>query len=186
MCKAESFDGANPFHVTGLFQYPLKTSENQRFSDVFLGYRKRPVAQFTLPLLQCIVLNSLVGLFWRSKDKLTEKHFIYSFQLIGQAYTKLLEAVMSWQIFAQSLKFDSNCNNCYREMKFWKTSDLWQGQLIIRRYIFREPKSALNEGWGHLSCAKQDIGMVEGVLGVGFGELECSACPCGLGWAGGG
>ena len=24
--------------------YPLTTSENQRFSDVFKGYRKRPVA----------------------------------------------------------------------------------------------------------------------------------------------
>ena len=31
----------NPFHATGLFLYPLKT-ENQRFSDVFSGYRKRP------------------------------------------------------------------------------------------------------------------------------------------------
>ena len=36
--------GFNPFHVTGLLRYPLKTSENQRFSDVFRGYWKRPVA----------------------------------------------------------------------------------------------------------------------------------------------
>ena len=34
----------NPFHVTGLFQYPLKTSENLWFSDVFRGDWKRPVA----------------------------------------------------------------------------------------------------------------------------------------------
>ena len=27
----------NPFHATSLFQYSLKTSENQRFSDVFRG-----------------------------------------------------------------------------------------------------------------------------------------------------
>ena len=33
----------NRFHA-GLFQYPLKTSEIQRFSDVFRGYRMRPVA----------------------------------------------------------------------------------------------------------------------------------------------
>ena len=32
----------NPFHVIGLFPYPLKISENQRFSDVFRRYRKRP------------------------------------------------------------------------------------------------------------------------------------------------
>ena len=34
---------SNPFHATGLFLYPRKTSENQRFSDFFRGYRKRLV-----------------------------------------------------------------------------------------------------------------------------------------------
>ena len=29
----------NPFHAIGLILYPLKTSENQRFSDVFREYR---------------------------------------------------------------------------------------------------------------------------------------------------
>ena len=38
----------NPFQPTGLFLYPppkkkKKISENQRISDVFRGYRKRPV-----------------------------------------------------------------------------------------------------------------------------------------------
>ena len=35
---------ANPFHATGLFLYPLKTSETLWFSNVFRGYRKRPMA----------------------------------------------------------------------------------------------------------------------------------------------
>ena len=34
----------NSFHTAGLFLYPLKTSENQRFSDVFRGCRKGLVA----------------------------------------------------------------------------------------------------------------------------------------------
>ena len=34
----------NPFHATGLFLYPLKTSENLWFFDVSRGYRKKPVA----------------------------------------------------------------------------------------------------------------------------------------------
>ena len=34
----------NPFHATGLFLYPLETSENLSLSDDFRGYRKRPVA----------------------------------------------------------------------------------------------------------------------------------------------
>ena len=36
---------ANSFHATNLFLYPLKTSENQTFSDVFGGYGKRTVAK---------------------------------------------------------------------------------------------------------------------------------------------
>ena len=32
------------FYATGLFLYPLKTSENFWFSDVFRGYRKRSLA----------------------------------------------------------------------------------------------------------------------------------------------
>ena len=35
----------NPFHATGLYLYPLKTSENQKFSHAFRGYGKRPVVQ---------------------------------------------------------------------------------------------------------------------------------------------
>ena len=42
-----SEDG-NPLHDKGLFLYPLKTSENLCFSDVFRGYRKRPVAWYGL------------------------------------------------------------------------------------------------------------------------------------------
>ena len=34
----------NPFHAAGIFLYPLRIPENQRFSDIFRGYRKRPLA----------------------------------------------------------------------------------------------------------------------------------------------
>ena len=44
MMTALFINSFNPFHATNLFLYPLKTSENLRFSDVFRGYRKRPVA----------------------------------------------------------------------------------------------------------------------------------------------
>ena len=42
--KRDKFAMINLFHTTDLFQYPLRTTENQIFSDVFRGYRKRPVA----------------------------------------------------------------------------------------------------------------------------------------------
>ena len=33
----------NPFYFTGRFLHPLKISDNQRFPNVFRGYRKRKV-----------------------------------------------------------------------------------------------------------------------------------------------
>ena len=43
-CFKVSFLLLNPFHATCLFLFPLNASENQRFSDNFRGYRKRPAA----------------------------------------------------------------------------------------------------------------------------------------------
>ena len=40
----EIFFPLDPFHANGFFIYPLKTSKNHWFSDVFRMYRKRPVA----------------------------------------------------------------------------------------------------------------------------------------------
>ena len=34
----------NPFNTTDLLLHPIKTSEDQGISDIFRGYRKRPVA----------------------------------------------------------------------------------------------------------------------------------------------
>ena len=48
----------NPFHAIGLFLYPLKTSENLRFFDVFRGYRKRPVAWKGLNSFQKKIINA--------------------------------------------------------------------------------------------------------------------------------
>ena len=34
----------NSFHANPLFLYPLKTSENLRFSDIYWGYKNRTLA----------------------------------------------------------------------------------------------------------------------------------------------
>ena len=34
----------NSFHASPLFLYPLKTSENHRFSDIYWGYKNRTLA----------------------------------------------------------------------------------------------------------------------------------------------
>ena len=36
----------NPFYATGIFYTPLKISENQKFSGVSKGYRKRQVTSY--------------------------------------------------------------------------------------------------------------------------------------------
>ena len=54
----------NPFHATGPFQHPLKTTENRRFTDVFRGYWKRPVAWKGLTVLHvsyCFIHTSFVA-----------------------------------------------------------------------------------------------------------------------------
>ena len=42
--RSDKFAMINLFHTTDLFQSPLRTSENQIFSDYLRGYRNRPVA----------------------------------------------------------------------------------------------------------------------------------------------
>ena len=54
----------NPFYPTGLFPYPLKTSEKQRFPHVFRGYRKRPVTWYGL-ILKVFTKNNTYKLYRR-------------------------------------------------------------------------------------------------------------------------
>ena len=59
-----------PFHTTGLFLYSLKTLENQKFPDVFMRYRKRPlewkglVCEFSTNENSVILTHSTSSIFW--------------------------------------------------------------------------------------------------------------------------
>ena len=44
-CEFEQIQYINLFHATALFLYPLKTSENQGFSDVYRRYRTSVIRQ---------------------------------------------------------------------------------------------------------------------------------------------
>ena len=70
-------DDVNPFHSASHFLYPLKTSENLWFSNVFRGYRKRPVAWFGLMMIKSnrASLNQVkLDVFWDAKRiKMKEK-----------------------------------------------------------------------------------------------------------------
>ena len=72
----------SPFYATDLFWYPLKTSENQRFSDVFRGYQKRSVAWngliVSLNLYEC------------------EANYLYILQILNK--TSCIELSLSFRI----------------------------------------------------------------------------------------
>ena len=42
-CGYSLFFKVNPSHTIGMFLYPLKTSQNRWFSNVFRRYKKRPI-----------------------------------------------------------------------------------------------------------------------------------------------
>ena len=50
----------NPFHEAILFLYPLKILENQKFADVFRGYRKRSITWSLLSTHAQIVWKILI------------------------------------------------------------------------------------------------------------------------------
>ena len=45
----------NTFHASGLFLYSMKTSENQRFSNIFRGHRNRRVRWNELKVLETFI-----------------------------------------------------------------------------------------------------------------------------------
>ena len=70
----------NLFHATDHFPYLLKTSEKQRLSDVFRGYRKTPVARNGLIL--CYIFGNIDLQLIKESSKLNQ-HKINLFILIN-------------------------------------------------------------------------------------------------------
>ena len=102
----------NQFHVAGLFFYPLKTSENQRFSDVFKGYRKKLMAWNGLRTTGKWFIIVAVLINWKSNRKAIDffallfifpvskpiNQIIFWFQkvLIANPATKALRFQRTW------------------------------------------------------------------------------------------
>ena len=67
----------NPFHAIDLFWYPLKTSENLWFSDVFRGYQKRSVAWNGLMIIKSLIGVPLDWLFIDFYVSVDENHLFW-------------------------------------------------------------------------------------------------------------
>ena len=72
-------------HFMPLVCYPLKTSENYWFSDVFRGYRKRPLAWNRL------TFKLFVGIYRRPYEKLFTVDFIFEVSEIKFYFQNLSE-----------------------------------------------------------------------------------------------
>ena len=91
------FFSINSFYTTGLYLYPLKTSENLWFSDVFRRYRKRPVGFKWVNLLVCNpnshmgrLLNTRVSNMGRNKEKIESAVFLREKMYIKNKWPKFV------------------------------------------------------------------------------------------------
>ena len=100
-CPLHSRSIFNPFHATDLFWYPLKTSENERISDVFRRYQKRSVAWNELIILQRIFLMkySTLTLSWR-------RPLSYRNQSIAEQMQRSGLYMMDWFLYDNGLRHE--------------------------------------------------------------------------------
>ena len=87
---SNEFSSINQFNAIDLFLYPLKTSENLRLSDVFRGYRKKPVAWNRLirvrPQLYWNIRHRKPLKFWILHHISLDRNFIFYFYLYQYLY----------------------------------------------------------------------------------------------------
>ena len=91
----------NPFHVTGLFLYPLKTSKNLLFSGVFRGYRR------SVFLWLRSTIFTVYDIYYLSHDTLVQ---YYKYLRASQILLARLDStsVGCWDITPLLLKWSSN------------------------------------------------------------------------------
>ena len=85
----------NPFWPNVPFLYPVKISENQRFSNIFRGYRNGTVGQNGLITMSKRLIMLFQGLFKSSSN-------IYDGALLQSYFRKQIDV---WQSFAQLFFF---------------------------------------------------------------------------------
>ena len=90
----------NPFHATGLFLFPLKTSKNLWFPDVFKMYNKRPVAWYGL--MKVLKVMQRANFFF-------PRHF----RLLFKEFKKLYFSLYYGKPWTLSLSFFRTCVPCW-------------------------------------------------------------------------
>ena len=100
----------NPFHATGFFRYPLKTSENQVFW-CFQRHRKRPVAWNGLIWFYFSFLSNCFCLFLV---------FHYSSTIVVKQKATLRKGrLLFWHVLYTSIKCITFCKSFKYKRKFW-------------------------------------------------------------------
>ena len=107
---------ANPFNFTGFFLYLLKALENQRFSDVLRGYRKRPVVR---------KMQEIVTLI---RDNIKNHVFMDEGKWLGKSQWKNYK--QCWMILRgkNTLLFRSSCSQMFFKIDFLKNFAKFTGK----------------------------------------------------------
>ena len=71
-CKIHVLTDFNPFHVTGLFLYPLKTSENQSFLVFSGGIEQTSDVKWANVFIAVCIFEC--GTFYHNFDNMSELH----------------------------------------------------------------------------------------------------------------
>ena len=141
----------NPFHATGLFLHPLKTSKNQRFSDVFRGYRKISVTRNGL--------KQNNHMWTTIRTKICPEHFCKIYRKtwgrqrwLRQATSEQMFFFECWEVF-KSISFTeyfcvSNSERCYLWKRIRELTDINYYFKLFKvlnisfflRYCIRQPQ----------------------------------------------
>ena len=136
----------NPFHATGLFLYPLKT-ENQKFSDVFRGYRKRSVTWNAFIRLQIYVFAGLQEIKFRyGRDDKMPSWYARCLCLLLLLFCKILGFMIfgfGLQIFCYLFFVKKTCLKDFVMFFVSAYSFLiaWGGNIHCRNRLISLPKS---------------------------------------------
>ena len=93
------------FYSVGLFQYPVKILTNQRFSNVFRGYRKRPVTWNELKwttYTNSVLSGKTISLIIELRVLITRiirKSVVNFLRFLGKINSAALKPIRSWRCF---------------------------------------------------------------------------------------
>ena len=142
----------NPFHATGLCRHPLKT-ENQRFSYIFRGYRKRPLAWNVLKVSQIrsVLANKLCWIFSSLPHELS----------IVAPKIKVFKQTFQLNLAKQNTPLKNNCHEVWNEWSSCGNAFWFLVFFFILKFTTRKNQSIEFRHRSFKDCCLSALGLCE-------------------------